>query len=274
MNTGHRPLLCAFVASLAVALPLADLHAQLFTDTFNRLTVNDTTGQGGSLAGLTYTNFGDSGGGNFTQTSANQLNIVAGASNWVGARLDHDFVDSSITAAGGFTISFDFDPFPGTVGNIQRGATFTLGQTDTYLSGANEFAESQASTPLGIRFRNDRLTVFRAGTSINYLFADIDISIPADGVRNFSMTVNTDDFSIGGDGTFDVFINGFPVNLGANDTIAWTTGENYLALAAWDRPTDGVLIDNLIITTIPEPGSVALVGLVGLVGLLTRRRRH
>lgn len=281
--------------------------AVLFSDSFDRPDSNDidasNVGMGGSLGPLAYVeatddqfvvlNPGDANGPGFTNIGANQLALADGP-NAAGMHIDHNFIGSTITTAGGFRVSLDITN-AGTADQINErfagfGVGMTAAETSTYYFDFN----SSAVSP-GIRGHQNTTTVDSGVADWNVSLIrtnaggdqDVWVSIYQNGVETHRFT--TDDngggmttgslsvdfalssFASGATVTPLITLNGESVGGAADLSFQWDADDsNYIGLAARQN-SEGWNFDNLSIETIPEP-SFALLGGLGLLGLLRRRR--
>jgi hypothetical protein len=172
--------------------------------------------------------------------------------NWAGGT-----TGASILAAGGFSVSFDYAPpnnistdwISFQVGTI-NGDSGNLTDDDYGIlfrqNGNTERFDNTVNLGAGGTFNPTAGGVFRS-VRIDYLFSSF-----ADGASVNAISR----------------VNGVQV---ANDFFTWDSngGAMYMELGQNDP---GNRVDNLTVTTIPEPSSAALFGLCAL-GLAARRRR-
>lgn len=288
--------------SLLIVLPL--LHASaygavLFSDNFNRadggnidasLTgIVDNTGSSLAADGVYTTPWVDPannpGAGTATDGGAVrilsntlQLAVGAGTSN---TYVNHNFVNSLITANGMFSVSFDLTA-TGQSG-YQQGGGFALGMS---LAEANSAADAFNNTdPSMTGAFHDLSTI---GTTVQpNVVSDFWIALrgngslawgggagtaiagQAVGVKTGSVSVNfaLSDFNAGSTVNYEVFFNSVSQGTGL---FTWSgTDENYIGLDA--RDSGAVGFDNFVVATVPEP-SVAAISILGFAGLFRRRR--
>lgn len=261
----------------ASTLALLTLHspaAVLFSDSFDR--TSGSTGPNGA-------SWGDNDnalGGTVTQTYSMDTSRGGGAQNTVegnvavfrngATQINTDF---STLAPLGYTVAFDFtrrpvngfitlgiglDPsiIPATGGF--NGNSF-LFDTDTTTDGAILLQQDNVTAGAG------RIQLFNAGAAV----ATTDNAFPNnDQTHSALVTVDAPaGYGSGALGTISVSIDG---GTATSSSITFD-GENSGYLAFFTNQT-GPTIDNLVISSIPEPGGIVLTSLGG-VALLLRRRR-
>ena len=85
------------------------------------------------------------------------------------------------------------------------------------------------------------------------------------------LTFLTTSFASGSSATVSATVNGTAINLGADANITWGAGgQNYIQFE--DYQNDGYGMNNLVISTVPEPGTMTLAALGGASLLFWRRR--
>lgn len=266
-------------SAFATALLLAMVHtapaAVLFSDNFNApdntsFDASDIAGRlSGVAAGETYLRSW----GTQEQISTNQL--LMPTTNSGGLRFESALNDpgttgaadrynwaggpggGSILASGGFTVSFDW-----------YAPETTLGDWISFQVGTNN-ADSgnlaNSGTDYGILFRNNGNTErFDNG---NNLGAGGVFTPGAGTLQQVMITYKFGSFADGTSVNAISTVNGVQV---ANDTFTWdgNAGELRMELGAISANSR---IDNLTISSIPEPSAALLLGLPAL-GLLRRRR--
>lgn len=217
----------------------------------------------------------------------NQLQLAAQQPGTSNAYINHNFVNASIVAAGGFSVSLDITAYEGTA-NIQGGA-FAVGLSKSEADSAGD-AYDLAATPEG----NKRMTGAFHETAIlnstvgNTVVSDFWIALRGNGslvwggasgstlngvagvgrTGTVSVDFSFSSFAAGSTVNYTVYLNSVQQGQG---TFAWSeSNQNYIGLDARSGP--GTSFDNLVIQTIPEP-SAALLGLLAAPGLLRRKRR-
>ena len=251
----------------------ASFGAVLWSDNFDTADTTNFDGApltgrlGGVLAGETYLrSFG------FQQDiSNNQLLLptltngvrfedatndpTAGAAdryNWAGG-----LAGSLITTAGGFVVSFDWIAPENTLGDWVSYQVGTINADNGNLT----------DDDYGILFRNNGGTE-RFDNTVN-LGAGGAFTASAGGVvRQVEIRY-----------LFNSFADGAPVNVisrvdgtvVANDTFTWDSNGGEMRMELGHNAAN-TRVDNLVISTIPEPAGCALLGL-GLAGIALRRRR-
>jgi len=158
---------------------------------------------------------------------------------------------AAILAAGGFSISFDY--------------TFALDDTQwvgvRVGSGPENIAINAAGVTFGALARgNGQMETWDDGSSNGYGTATT--GAPRSAQFNYAFT----SWEIGSTVTFTGIVDGITV---ATDTFTWDASDDMKIVIA--GAVDGTLVDNIQVSTIPEP-SAALLGGLGLLALLRRRR--
>jgi hypothetical protein len=265
----------------------------LFSDSFNRANNVDidasTDGMGGSLGSLAYVEIGDdsiygqqSGTGlpypELTSIVDNQLYMAYGT-NMTTMYLDHNFTDSEITAAGGMKIGL----------TIVNGGNFTDNDRFVGFGVGNTLSECQNVwfdfNGDGFRGRIDNWTGFSdlwVGWSPNN-GGKIQVyknGPTSEGGANYAIegTSLTGNDRLELELFFDSFDDGAAVNANirwngvvvGTESFAWDTDgllENYIGINA--RQGNYMIVDDLLIETIPEPATLLLLG----IGTLALRKR-
>ena len=163
---------------------------------------------------------------------------------------------AAILAAGGFSISFDY-----TIGTA--GSNWVLVRVGNGAENANVFGADVDSA------------VFARGTGTivtrdNNVSSGEQGTATANAPRSAEFIYEFDSWAAGTTVTFTGLIDGAVV---ATDTFNWDgTNDVKIVFSGFDG-NGGTTneVDNIVISTVPEPGSLALIGLGGL--LIARRRR-
>ncbi len=303
-----KPRFNNVLASAAVLFVATGSHAQtvLFSDNFNRAdsrniqaSTSGITDNTGSLltAGTVYsqpwldplnrpptygTQDGSAADGGGAQILSSQLQLAVG-SGTSDAYVNHNFVNSSILSAGGFSVSLDVNGYTQT--GYQQGGAFAVGMSATEAaSGADAFNLTPGryagafhdSSTIGAAVPGVVLSDFwlalRGNSSMAWGSSSGTISGATSlGTKTGTISANFlfSDFNAGSTVNYEVFLNG--VSKGTGSFIWSGDNENYIGLDA--RDSSGVSLDNFSVSTIPEP-STAVLGLLGAVALLASRRRR
>ncbi len=289
-----KSILLAMLLSVSSIGLASNLGTQLFMDNFNRAIsqINDidasTTGMSGSLAPLTYVESGDDSDAalaGLTNIENNQLQLADG-SNMSVLYLDHNFIDSAITDAGGLRVGFTIIADYGAGTTINHYCGFGIGNT---------LAECQAAgfdyNNPGFRGRINNqpgssdfwvgwcpnaggtLQVFKNGpTSNDGENYDIITGLALTGNDRMELELYFSDFNDGTPVIALVFWNG---NLMTTDTFNWDSDgllENYLGINC--RQGIGFAVDDLAIDAVyydrasnPSPADQATKVAPGTVAL-------
>ncbi|MCA9240516.1 MAG: hypothetical protein KDA37_09965 [Planctomycetales bacterium] len=277
----------------------------LFQDTFNR---DDSRNIDASLAGIT-DNTGSSlvadgvytlphldpandpgpqdsdaanGGGAQVLSQELRLAVGAGTSN---AYINHNFINNEILAAGGFNVSVDIPGYGGSA--RQNGGGFAIGMSQTEADSAGDAFNTAnpnmtgaynpdpfgvTGQPVGPSIVSDFWIGIRGNNSLAWGSSSGNVlGVPANGLPAKTGSLSVDfalsDFNAGSPVSYRVFYNGVFQGAGS---FTWSgTNENYIGLDG--RSGEAVIFDNLTITTLPEPASMALALLGGVVCLVRRR---
>ncbi len=217
------------------------------------------------------------GGGAQILSSTLQLAAGAGTSN---AFVNHNFVNTSILSAGGFSVSFGLLGFNQT--GLQQGGGFAIGMSQAQANSAGDAFDLLTPKMTGA-FHDTSLV---GGTVPANVISDFWIGLRGNGslawgsgsgtidglsvgskIGTVSVNFFLSDFNDGSTVNYQVLYNGTAQGSG---TFAWTgSGENYIGLDA--RDNTGVNFDNFSINTVPEPSS-ALLALLGFAAVMRRRR--
>jgi hypothetical protein len=293
--------------ALLIALPLMQASATaavLFSDTFDRA---DSRNIDASLTGIT-DNTGSSlaadaaysqswldpnsaaptygvqdgvatnGGG--AQILSNQLRLAVGAGT-SNAYVNHNFINASILAAGGFSVTIDVTGYNQS-GSAEQGGGFAIGMSQAEAASARDAWDVNPSmtgafniggvignTVPGV-IVSDFWIAIRGNNSLAWGGNTGTVS-GVTGLAAKTGTINVDfefaDFTLGSLVNYEVSLNSVTQGSGS---FAWSgTNENYIGIDARDNTFVG--FDNFSVNTIPEPTSAAMM-LLGAAGFLRRRR--
>jgi hypothetical protein len=166
----------------------------------------------------------------------------------------------AILAAGGLRVEFDW--ITGNT-NSDNWVAFDIGH-NSESAGEPAFRVNDGGTDLGILFRFSGLTeIFDNGTNLG---AGGSVS-PVLGLRHMMIDYGFTSFADGAPVTIKAYESGTNVYTGSF-TWAGNSGQLYMELETLENTT----IDNLSISTVPEPSAVGL-GLLCVAGIASRRRR-
>jgi hypothetical protein len=206
------------------------------------------TGQGGN-AGNTAWQFSTGG------LTGGQRGLRFGSSpgfNWATGP-----IGALIVADGGFSVSYDFD-------------LAGLGTDDDWMSvrvgnGAENIDVNNANVDYGVLTRGDgRMQTFEGGGPT------LDVTnlgtASARAIHRFTLQYAFTSFAVGSTVNFTGLVDGVPIG---TDTFTWN-GTDDVKIFLGGR-VNGSLIDNVQVSTIPEPSAALLSGLAILA--LARRRR-
>ncbi|QTN33861.1 PEP-CTERM sorting domain-containing protein [Akkermansiaceae bacterium] len=261
-------------AVLGLALCTSAHAATLFADTFDRANGDDlnasTTGKSGSLGALDWLETsgptsGTLGAGGSIVSNQLQLGEEGAGGGWALAYLDHNFIDTSITTNRNFSVSVDI--VNSDTGGATRYAGIVVGGPASRYSGWSSNNPATENVDFYIGYDGSGTEQFRIWengvltTTTNLSFVEPDtLRVDFTNVTNFTLgtTIN-----------YEVFNNGSSV---ATGDFTWSgTNQNYLGLFT-NWTAGGAELDNFSVTTVPEPGTTALVGLCGLALILRRRK--
>ncbi len=169
---------------------------------------------------------------------------------------------TAITSTGGFTVNFDWTPDNNTA---TQWIAWVVGTENGDTGGV---IVNSAPIDYGILFRKNGGTQrFDNGLGLG---DGGNFATTAGGATSYAVNINYSfaDFNDGTSVTAVSTVDGTEV---ANDTFVWDSnaGSMYMEIAT---NTGGMRIDNLTISTIPEPSSLILSS-IALLGLLGRRAR-
>lgn len=210
------------------------------------------TGQGGN-AGNTAWQFSSGLAGGAAGGGSNGLRFGTGPGfNWASGA-----IAALIVADGGLSVSYDFD-------------LAGLGSDDDWMSvrvgnGAENIGVNNANVDYGVLTRGDgRMETFEGGgpsLNVNALG-----TASARAVHNFTLQYAFTSFDAGSTVTFTGFVDGVQIG---TDTFTWNATNNVTIFLG--GRVNGSLIDNVQVSTIPEPSAALLSGL-GILALIRRRR--
>lgn len=293
----------ALGAAALAALPATADAGVLFSDSFNRadnanidaeLTgIVDNTGSALAADGvysqpwLDPTNEttgydGSPGNGGGAQIAANQLQLAVGPGT-SNAFVNHNFINPEILAAGGFRVSLDVTDF--SQGSEGQGGAFAVGMTQAEAAATNDAFNGN---PSNAKMTNAFPTEFTdtvsdfwvglrgaGGGELAWGNGPVPVSDPSFQVVDLDSKTGTiaadfsfDSFDAGADVAVSIYFNGVLQGTGA---FQWTDANaNYIGIDARDAQV--VALDNFNVSTLPEPGSLALLAMISGCGLAGRRR--
>ena len=252
----------------------------LFQDTYDRaddfdISANAPAGMSGTLAStMTYSEDFQGSGAESIKIKENTLRMAV-AAGMSSMHLNHNFTDSSIATAGGFSVSLDVLLINASGDELNRWAGFGLGMSESEAASAgdpwdSDYALRPSATPDGT-----------FSTIVTDFYVDVamdnKVRLWSDGVvletidiGDYRGTLRADfylsDFNQGTVVTSKIYFNDDYLT---TVTFDWSgTDENYIGISA--RANNNVNLDNLEIATIPEPATMIF---LGLGGLLLRRKK-
>lgn len=203
--------------------------------------------------------------------------------------VNHNFVNAAILAAGGFSVSLDVngvsqatsgqgaaigigmslaeaqsghDAFDGTTSPATTVSKYTNAFQDT------TFTTGTVLSDFYIALRGDKTLAWGLGGTTPSVAAPTKVTV-AGKTGTFMAKFSFSDFNAGSPVNYAVFYHGVQQGSG---TFNWSgTNENYIGVDARDSTL--VRMDNLNISTVPEPTTVSLfAAALGCLGLYRRRR--
>ena len=283
MNTKHlHQIVPAVLAAgfLVAACGTASAQSVLLSDSFNTGgasgSVDSFNGsaasrQTGSLTGTGYTSKGA-----LENINANQVVFAGGFGGGGPSRLfiNNDFASgsagSAITTSGGFTISYNFFA-PASASGSGNWLGIIVGETSAFVNTDNWIQINNSATPFGMLLKgNGGYQSFSDGTQGNGSQPALTLNYGST-ANQVVLTFLTTSFASGSSATVSATVNGTAINLGADANITWGAGgQNYIQFE--DYQNDGYGMNNLVISTVPEPGTMTLAALGGASLLFWRRR--
>ncbi len=223
----------------------------LFADNFDRADNEDlnalTTGKSGTLGALDWIEQDLSGGGRVASNELQLGETGGGGGGWAIAYVDHNFTDSAITTAGGFSVSVDILDYSSGGGTRFTGITVGNSKAELDAWSANTPASFTSDFFVGMDPTGaDELKIFTNGSE------DFQTNI----TQNAPDTLRVDftsitDFNLGSSVSYEVFVDGGSVKAG---TFTWSgANENYLGLYS-NYTNLGAEMDNFAIT-VPSGGT-------------------
>ncbi len=212
--------------------------------------------------------------GNALVLKAGSLSAGVNRSQIIAA--DHDLVDPAITDDGGFVVEFTVNPTGGNTSSDWFGVS--LGHTSDSVANAYAYYTevNDPEVDFGILFRgNGGYSTFGDGTFHGETGSFASGHGP-DEFFDVRIEVETDSFASGESATVRALVNGQQLDIstavGDELTFLWDQDQsNYISLESRVMPS---AIDDLTISTIPEPSALALLcsAIIGLVAYVRRKR--
>lgn len=254
--------LSGYLVVCMALLCLSGVKADVFfSDSFDRTDNTDidasSTGMSGTLSPLAYQEVWEgSGDPTSIQIVSNQLNVAVG-SGMSSLFLDHNFIDTAILTADGFSVSLDVVSINTADDPANRFGGFGVGNT---------LAEAQAAQDSFDSLVPFRPNTARAGTGIGVSDFYADLALDGSlrlwsngnllntisvGAASGTITVNfyMSDFNAGSPVTAIVYFNGIQTDI---QSFTWdNTNANYIGISGRTAGA-GVLLDNLEIGDITQ----------------------
>ncbi|TWT77261.1 hypothetical protein Pla123a_19180 [Posidoniimonas polymericola] len=292
----------AIGAAALAAMPATVNAGVLFSDSFNRadsanidesLTgIVDNTGSALSADGVysqpwvdpaneTTGYDGDPGNGGGAQIGDNQLQLAVGPGT-SNAYVNHNFINPEILAAGGFRVSLDVNDF--SQNSEGQGGAFAVGMTAAEAAATNdafngnpsnakmtnafptEFTDTVSDFWVGLRGDGTKELAWGNGpvpvSDPSFQVVDLDSK-----TGTISADFSFSSFAAGSDVAVSIYFNGVLQGTGA---FQWSDSDaNYIGIDTRDAQI--VSLDNFSVSTLPEPGSLALLAMISGCGLVGRR---
>ncbi|QDV78600.1 hypothetical protein [Botrimarina mediterranea] len=251
------------------ALPVDGVYSTPWIDP-----TNDPGPQDGNAA---------NGGGSQVLDNQLQLAVGAGTSN---AFVNHNFINPEILAAGGFTVSLDVLGYAGT--SEGQGGAFAIGMSQAEAAAANDgftgapnnvkftnafpqvFANTKSDFWIGLRGdANQELAWGHGPVGIGDLGTGFFVSDVDAKTGTIAVTFLVSSFDSGSSVDYQVFFNGTSQGTGSFN---WSeSNANYIGIDS--RDGTAVVFDNFVISTAPEPTTLASVAVICLFAAARRARQ-
>ncbi len=254
MRTREQSINALQVALVAIgivgltAVSVSAAPTVLFADTFDRADNDDlnavATGKSGTLGALDWLEKAATGGGRILSNEL-QLGEDGGGGGWALAYLDHNFVDSGILSAGGFSVSVDI--LNDVTGGGTRYVGIAVGGSSADYSGWSNNNPADQGADFYVGYDGSGTEQFRIWTN-GVLATTTSLTFANPDTLRVDLTVT--DFNAGTTVGYEVFNNSISV---ASGNFTWGgTDENYLGL--FSNWTDsGAELDNFEISAVLDP---------------------
>ena len=286
MNTKHlHQIVPAILAAgfLVAACGTASAQSILLSDTFNTGGASGSVDSFNGSAASRQTGSSLAGTGYFSKGAYQNINdnqVVFQPAGWPSpvngfGRLviDHNFTDAAITTSGGFTISYNYF-VPASASGSDNWLAIMVGQTSGTVNTDSSAQVVDSGSDFGMLLRgNGGYDSFNGGGGDNSGTTALNYGTTA---KQVVLTILTTSFASGNSATISATVNGSAIDLngaavGNDRVITWDAGgANYIQFE--DYNNDGYGMNNLVISTVPEPGTMALAALGGASLLFWRRR--